>query len=208
MSEIDWTDVKAVRDWLEVRYPATPREHGSPFFQYLKDELAKGNKIRGRERHLSGNELLRWIGETQEDRAFYYPAGSMKTVYYPEYNSKANRGHDRDPNEQALPTLPNESARNQSPPQQSEHPEASTPHKRKAAHKSNGAKSDSLHNKSAAKSRRAKIPSRTSKSTGVSRPKGLRSLDSEGSRDPTPWTSRLRSPGSQKRSKTGKNFAQ
>ena len=45
MSEPDWTEIEAVRAWLGERYHVANRETGSPFFQYLKDELAKGNKF-------------------------------------------------------------------------------------------------------------------------------------------------------------------
>ena len=86
MTGLDWTDVEAVRAWLDKKYPNSNREIGSPFFQYLKDEKAKGHKINGRERHLSsrrGGELRKWIWEESEHSVFYYP--EMKVTYYPEY---------------------------------------------------------------------------------------------------------------------------
>lgn len=208
MSDIDWADVKAVRGWLEARYPVANRQHGSPFFQYLKDELAKGNKIRGRERHFCGDELLRWIGETQGDRAFHYAAGSMRTEYYPEYNERAtsNRSLDSDPNQQVSSKLPNGSTTIHSPSQQSERPAVSMPRKTKPVRKRNGAKVDCSNNKSGTKSPRRKPTTSANKSKAASKPKGLRNFDSGGLRDPGLWASRLRSSGSHKRSKTGKDF--
>lgn len=85
MSEPDWTDVKSVRAWLGKRYLVANTEAGSPFFQYLKDELANGNKIKGRETHLSRDEFLRWLLDTQGTRAFHYSIDAMRTPYYPEY---------------------------------------------------------------------------------------------------------------------------
>ena len=88
MTEPDWTDVSAVRAWLDDRYPKSKNETHSPFFQYLRDEKAKGNKINGRETHLSrqrGGELRKWVWEEAEHSVFYHPERSMKVTYYPEY---------------------------------------------------------------------------------------------------------------------------
>ena len=208
MSEVDWADVKAVRVWLEARYPVTARHHGSPFFQYLKDELAKGNKIRGRERRLCGNELLRWIGETYGDNAFCYPAESMKTPYYPEYDDTATspRRLRLNPNQRLFIPLPNESTMEQSLPQQPDHFVASKPHKRRAARKPASVKKHSVHNKSTTRSFRRKVLNCAKKSSAASRPEGHGRFGSGGSRDSGSWTSRLRSPRSHKRGETGKNL--
>ena len=91
MAEPNWTDVSAVRAWLDDRYPNSNDETRSPFFQYLRDEKAKGNKINGREKHLShqrGGELWNWVSDEAEHSVFYYPERSMKATYYPEYVEK------------------------------------------------------------------------------------------------------------------------
>ena len=89
MAEPDWSNISAVRTWVESRYPIGNGQTVSPFYQYLKDEKAKGNKIRGRETHLSrgpGGEFSKWVFEnTEGDNAFYYPQSSMRVTYYPEY---------------------------------------------------------------------------------------------------------------------------
>lgn len=97
MSESDWTDVKSVRAWLDKRYPVANNEMGSPFFQYLKDELVKGNKISGRETYLSFDELLRWLLDTQLTRAFHYSVDAMRTPYYPEYIDQSSKSRSRSP---------------------------------------------------------------------------------------------------------------
>ena len=59
-----------------------------PFFQYLQDEKAKGNKINGREKHLlhgRGGELWKWVEQEAEHSVFCYPERSMRPTYYPEY---------------------------------------------------------------------------------------------------------------------------
>lgn len=207
MSDIDWADVKAVRGWLEARYSIANRQRGSPFFQYLKDELAKGNKIRGRERHFCGDELLRWIGDTQGDRAFHYAAGSMRTEYYPEYDGRAisKSSLDSHPNQQVSSKLPHGSTTTQPPSQQSERPAVSKHRNRKPVRKRNGAKVDFSNIKSGTKSPQRKPTTSANKSKAASKPKGLKNFGSGGSRAPDLWTSRLRSSGSHKRSKTGKN---
>ena len=97
MSEPNWTDVKSVRAWLDKRYVVANNEMGSPFLQYLKDELVKGNKIRGRETYLSRDELLRWLLDTQPTRAFHYSADAMRTPYYPEYIDQSSKPRSQNP---------------------------------------------------------------------------------------------------------------
>lgn len=85
MSEPDWENVDAVRAWLEKRYTGSVQK-GSPYFQYLKDQLKQGQMIQGQERRLSGGELSRWIEETSErDQEFRYPIRENEPKYYPEY---------------------------------------------------------------------------------------------------------------------------
>jgi len=86
--EPNWKDVAAVRAWLENRYPVANSQTGSPFLQYLIDEQAKGNKIRGRETHLSlgrGGELMKWLRCFSEHSQFWYGLDSMRVTYYPEF---------------------------------------------------------------------------------------------------------------------------
>lgn len=88
MAEPDWTDVDAVRDWLGSRYPNANSQTGSPFLQYLKDERTKGNKIRGREKHLSrgrGGEFIKWLGHFSEGTFLRNSADNLRVTYYPEY---------------------------------------------------------------------------------------------------------------------------
>ncbi len=100
IAEPDWSNIHAVRIWLESRYPIGNGQILSPFYQYLKDEQAKGNKIRGRETHLSrgpGGEFSKWVFEnTEGDNAFYYPESSMRVTYYPEYANRPTPDSDED----------------------------------------------------------------------------------------------------------------
>jgi len=71
-----------------------------PFFQYLKDEQAKGNKIRGREKHLSwgpGGEFRRWVWDNNESTAIRYSADSMRSTYYPEYLDQLSQSSSQSP---------------------------------------------------------------------------------------------------------------
>ena len=97
MSDPDWTDVKSVRAWLDKRYVAGNNGIGSPFYQYPKDELVQGHKIRGRETYLSRHELLRWLLDTQPNRAFYYSPDTVRTPYYPEYIDQSSQSRSRSP---------------------------------------------------------------------------------------------------------------
>ena len=84
--EPDWSNVEAVRHYLGSLYPNSNNQTGSPMYQYLKDELAKGNKPKGRETHLSRGskgEFAKWVVQNSGDNAFYYP--DMRVTYYPEF---------------------------------------------------------------------------------------------------------------------------
>jgi len=103
MAEPDWTDVDAVRYWLGSRYPNANSQTGSPFLQYLKDEQTKGNKLKGREKHLSrgrGGEFLKWLCDFSGDSFTRSAAGNMRVTYYPEYvdpwSPSSSRSPDRD----------------------------------------------------------------------------------------------------------------
>ncbi|KAL6719472.1 hypothetical protein ACLMJK_003712 [Lecanora helva] len=87
MTEPNWSDVSAVRRWLDQRFPITDAVKVSPLFQFLKDEQAKGNNLRGRERHLSrglGGELLKWVKEESKSSFICYPDTDGLITYYPE----------------------------------------------------------------------------------------------------------------------------
>lgn len=84
--EPDWSNVDAVRDWLGSRYPNSNNQSGSPMYRYLKDEMAKGHKPKGRETHLSRGargEFSKWIFENSGENAVCYPA--MRVTYYAEF---------------------------------------------------------------------------------------------------------------------------
>ncbi len=88
MTQPNWRDIDVVRDWLGSRYPVANGRTGSPLFQYLQDEQAKGNKIAGLETHLSwgpGGEFRKWVWENSENSVIHYAADAMQTPYYPEY---------------------------------------------------------------------------------------------------------------------------
>ncbi|MCJ1278882.1 hypothetical protein MMC21_006703 [Puttea exsequens] len=96
MPEPNWKDVDAVRYWLEARYPTANAQIGSPYFQHLKEEQAKGHSINGRERHLSGGvggEFQRWVWDNDDGSTIYYSADRMRVTYYPEYvNELSSQG--------------------------------------------------------------------------------------------------------------------
>lgn len=100
MTEPNWTDIDVVRNWLGSRYPIANGRTGSPFFQYLKDEQAKGRKIRGREKHLSGGpggEFRRWVWDNSQDSVIHYSADAMRTTYYPEYVDHLSQSRSQTP---------------------------------------------------------------------------------------------------------------
>ena len=89
--EPDWSNVDATKSWLESRYPDSNNRTGSPLYRYLKDELAKGHKLKGRETHLStesGGEFFKFVFEKSQGNAVCYPS-MRKTIYpvkdYPEF---------------------------------------------------------------------------------------------------------------------------
>ena len=93
--EPDWSNVDIVREWLGSRYPNSDNQTGSPMYRYLKDELAKGHKLRGRETHLSkggGGEFLKWIHEHSGGNAVYYP--DIGVTYYPEFKDPPTSDED------------------------------------------------------------------------------------------------------------------
>ena len=93
--EPDWSNVDAVREWLGSRYPNSDNQTGSPMWRYLKNELAKGHKLRGRETHLSkgfGGEFLKWIHDHSGGNAVYYP--DIGVTYYPEFKDPSSSDED------------------------------------------------------------------------------------------------------------------
>lgn len=100
MTEPNWTDIDVVRDWLGSRYPIANGRTGSPLFQYLQDEQAKGNKIRGLETHLSGGpggEFRKWVWDCSESSVFHYSADAMRATYYPEYVDQQSESRSQTP---------------------------------------------------------------------------------------------------------------
>ena len=85
--EPDWSNVDAARSWLDSCYPNSNNQTGSPLYQYLNDELAKGHNLeglKGRETHLStgkGGEFIKFLFENSGDNAVCY--GTMRVTYYP-----------------------------------------------------------------------------------------------------------------------------
>ncbi len=215
MAEPDWTNVGAVRAWLEKRYTVTDRRDGSPLFQYLKDELGKGNKIKGRERHLSGAEFLRWLGETQGTNAFYYRMGEKQVTYYPEYIdetspesslSPTDDGNWSDPGASKLPEGHNA---DHELPKQPMMQAKSKPQKSKSAQprKSTKAKnSTSLTGNAASRPARTKALPRESKPNATHKAKGVRKNNSEALQKQRVGAStrKLRPKRNSKRASTGK----
>lgn len=146
MSELDWTNVKVVRAWLDKRYLVGNHEIGSPFFQYLKDELVQGKKIRGRETYLTTHELMRWLVDTQPNRAFHYSVDTIRTPYYPEYNNQSSQSRSQSPTQSSDRTrneASNLSNRNNLPKRNSKKPKTratTIPQKSKPRRKSKSAK--------------------------------------------------------------------
>ena len=143
MSEPDWTNVKSVRAWLEKRYPIANKDTGSPFFLYLKDELHKGNKIRGRENHLSRHEFMRWVWEANmtEDgpRGFHYSGNDKRTPYYPEYVDDQSQSRSQSP-AQCNNTIKHKLVHESSKPLKNR--PSTKPQKKKLARKNKNAKQD------------------------------------------------------------------
>lgn len=214
MSEPNWTDVKSVRAWLDKRYLVANNETGSPFFQYLKDELVKSNKIRGRETYLSRYELLRWLLDTQPTRAFHYSVDAMRTPYYPEYIDPSLQSRSQSPTQSGDRTRhesSNLSNRNITAERSSEQPKkraTTIPQKTKPARRSKSAKQTVLTslgdriNKKQSRSK-ALLCAGNSKAAGTS--KGVKQIDPEALRKQKSRVSTLRPRSSCRRGKTGKN---
>lgn len=91
MSEPDWTDKEIARRWLERRYVVGNDEKGSPFFQYMNKEVAKGNATLLRESHLTSYERLRWEDLNGIENNIACPPQNQRLIFYPEYGPGVNR---------------------------------------------------------------------------------------------------------------------
>lgn len=193
MTDPDWADVKSVRAWLEKRYPVANNEMGSPFFQYLRDEFVKGSAIKGRERHFSKSELLKWLEDMDITHAFHYPASGMRITYYPEYIHQSSESRSQSPTQNGDSSRDDQlklSIEHHSDHANSRRPsnQATTkPRKRKPARKSKIAKtnntvhlSDNLSDKVITKKSGSKKLPRTRKPKAASSTKGMRRQISPG----------------------------
>lgn len=214
MSELDWTDVKSVRAWLDKRYLVGNHEIGSPFFQYLKDELVQGNKIRGRETYLSTHELFRWLLDTQPTRGFHYSAGAMRTPYYPEYIDQSSSSRSQSPSQSSDGTrheASNTSNRNIPTERNSKKPKkraTTVPQKAKPARRSKSAIQmalASLGDGTNTKQSRSKALLSAGDSKPAGTTKGGKRFDPETLRKQKARVSTLRPRSSCKRGDTGKN---
>ncbi len=213
MSEPDWTDVKSVRAWLDKRYLVANNETGSPFFQYLKDELVKGIKIRGRETYLSRDELLRWLLETQPTSAFHYSVDAMWTPYYPEYIDQSSQSRSQSPTQSGDRTrheasnFSNSNIPAERNSKRQKKRATTIPQKTVPARRSKSAKQmvfTSLGDGNTKQSRsKALLSAGNSKPGGTT--KGVKQIDPEALRKQKARVSTLRSRSSCKRGKTGKN---
>ena len=213
MSEPDWTNVNSVRVWLDKRYLVANNEMGSPYFQYLKDELVNGNKIRGREKYLSRSELLRWLLDTQSTRAFHYSADAMRTPYYPEYIDQLSQSRSQSPTQSGDRTrdeVSNSSSGNIPAERKSKQPKkraTTIPHNTKPARRSKSAKQTvltSLGDGVNKKQSRRKAPLSAGNSKAAGTTKGVKQIDPEALRKQKARVSTLRPRSSCKRGKTGK----
>ena len=214
MSEPDWKDVKSVRAWLDKRYLVANDEMGSPFFQYLKDELVKGNKIRGRETYLSRDELLRWLLDTQPTRAFHYSVDAMRTPYYPEYIDQSSKSRSQSPTHSGDRTrheASNLSNGNIPAEKHSKQPKKRAtiiPQKTKPARRSKSAKQivlTSLGDGINTNQSRSKALLSVGNSKAAGTTKGVKQIDPEALRKQKARVGTLRRRSSCKRGKTGKN---
>lgn len=206
MSEPDWTDIKAVRAWLGRRYHVANKETGSPFFQYLKDELAKGNKTQGRETHFSRDEFLRWVWDTNTGpngpRGFHYSMDAMRIPYYPEFIDELSQS--RSPSPAHGGNMTRRGVSNASDGHLPDHHQSSKPprnkatnkpRKRKLGRKSKSAKqtvSTSLDDEKCAKQSRNKVPLSASDSKAMGISKGVKRIDPEAIRRQKARVSTLR----------------
>ncbi len=214
MSEPDWTDVKSVPAWLDKRYLVANNETGSPFFQYLKDELVTGNKIRGRETYLSRDELLRWLSDTQPTHAFHYSVDAMRTPYYPEYIDQSSQSRLQSPTQSGDRTrheASNLSNRNIAAERNSKQPKmraTTIPQETVPARRSKSAKQlvlTSLGNGTNTKQSRSKALPSAGNSKAAGTTKGVKQIDPEALRKQKARVSTLRPRSSCKRGETGKN---
>lgn len=180
---------------------------GSPFFQYLKDELVKGNKIRGRETYLSRDELLRWLLDTQPTRAFHYSADAMRTPYYPEYIDQSSQfrsqspTHSGDRTRHEASNLSNRKRNFKQPKKRA----TTIPQKTKPARRSKSAKQmvlTSLGDGTNTKQSGSKAPLSAGNSKAAGITKGVKRIDPEPLRKQKARASTLRSRSSCKRGKT------
>ena len=218
MSEPDWTDIKTVRAWLGKRYHVANRETGSPFFQYLKDELAKGNKTQGRETHLSRDEFLRWVWDTNTGsngpHGFHYSMDAMRIPYYPEFIDEFSQSRSPSPahgSNMARHGVSNASDGHLPDHQSSKPPRnkaTNKPRKRKLGRKSKSAiqtVSTSLDDEKCAKHSRIKAPLSASDSKAMGISKGVKRIDPEALRRQKARVSTLRPRINCKRGKTGRS---
>ena len=125
MMEPDLSNVDAARSWLGSRYPNSNYQTGSPLYQYLKDELAKGHKLKGRETHLSlggRGGFLKWIAENSGGNAVCYP--TMRVTIYPEFVDPPTPETDEDdyPKLEQSKKLVKKSKRGSNPPHSAPNP--------------------------------------------------------------------------------------
>ena len=89
MSEPDWRDKKASKQWLEERYVGSA-EAGSPLLQHC---MVKGRNTRRLEDHLSPHELLRWLQANKTTGAIHYGPQSTDYIFYNEYGPSESLGN-------------------------------------------------------------------------------------------------------------------
>lgn len=83
MSEPDWRDKSASKQWLEERYVGSAGA-GSPLLQHC---MVKGRNTHRLEDHLSRYELYRWLVVNKTSGAFHYGPQSVDFIFYPEYGT-------------------------------------------------------------------------------------------------------------------------
>ncbi len=206
MTEPNWRDIDVVRDWLGSRYPVANGRTGSPLFQYLQDEQAKGNKIAGLETRLSwgpGGEFRKWVWENSEDSVFHYSADAMQTPYYPEYVDQVSISrsqtptHDEDTTIHKSSDLPSGLPKDHANCKRSKKRAQQKPQTTKPVRKSKNAKSSPAESTTTKKSRRKTLPR-------ASRPQAAKQMDSKISRLQEERISTLRPGRNRKHRKTGR----
>ena len=83
-SSPNWQNKTEAKAWLEKRFPGSS-EKGSPLLQYLLSLVAVGLSSNGREEHLTGFELGKFIRAAGIKGAIRYPSALDRDVYYPEH---------------------------------------------------------------------------------------------------------------------------